>query len=431
MRPAASLVLLAALAVACTAAPQASPSPPEATSPSASPATTAEPASAPPASPSVSPSAPPTLTPPTSAIPSPMATPSAAPSAGTGLGIEWRQGAANFGPDVKIRGSAVIDGRIVVIGARFLDDETGHITAIWWEDGDLVWRLAALPPFDPYEDSLTGIVAGGPGLIAVGSRGLLWVSADGRSWESIAGAGLPPDATIRVASDGLIALGWDDGEFSGALISTDGRHWRRSTDETTQRVAHGADLLAGSGDQLTAFVYEGARVTVWRASAAESWTSIGELPGSRGAWIVAAAVGPQGWIALGDARGPLAWTSRDGLNWELAENAPPAHRTAAFGVAAGFVVVRAHDPVGGCVIEPGNMRTETWTSSTGHIWRLVDEIADGATIVSLRRRGQTLIGIGLIGEKQGAVWTARLPDASSDAGPAPTLVPLVDSRGGC
>jgi hypothetical protein len=237
--------------------------------------------------------------------------------------------------------------------------------------------------------------------------------------------------TIAAAPDGLILTGHTDAGFGGVFTSPDGRTWKRTNDAATERVIRDADLITGSGEQLTAFVYEDDRVRLYRAQGVESWKPIGELPQSRGASVSSAAVGPVGWVALGDDRGSIGWTSPDGVNWQLAPTAPTIGGVVAmFGVDAGFVALTMYDPGAiGCAVSDES-HTVTWTSADGRIWRLGQDIDNSTRIQSLRRRGRTLIGIGIARHDEGAVWTARLPPAASDGGPTPSPT-FVETGPGC
>lgn len=392
----------------------------------------------------------------------PSLTPTPQPIGGSsGFEIEWRKRAAGFGnggDELDIASSAVIDNRIVVVGTRWYDgDPIGEyaVPSIWWEDGDLVWRLADVP-VETDETELSAIVAGGPGLVVVGQRdfgerAVLWLSSDGKTWQSADASALNGfvwggfGPRLYAAENGLVLIG-RDGEADGhavALISTDGQDWRMASNPTTQEVA-GAYAFAGSGAGLTAFekrvdsdgcdgmtggTCRAGPVRVWRASGADSWTVVAELPASDLAWVYSAAVGPRGWVAVGESpAGPLAWWSADGTTWHVAE-APPDYALSTFGVSAGFVAVHFYQDDPGCTIEEEGSLTRTWTSSDGRVWRLVHETSAGARIYSLRRRGETLIGIGLTAAGAGGTWTARLPETSSDSGPPPTPQPSLSEQG--
>jgi hypothetical protein len=353
--------------------------------------------------------------------------------------IQWQRHAADFGAArVQLVDSAVIDDRIVVVGSRFDDNAGAYLPAIWWEDGDLVWRLADVPATTGQDPWLSAIISGGPGLVAVGSefdqdfsmRGLVWLSTDGKTWQSGDGSGLDnmvwnatsngQGATLGLATDGLFLLG-RDGEADGmtvALISADGSDWQLAGAET-QAMAAGTYVLAGTGPQLTAFerevdpdascggmtggVCQAGPVRVWRALGADDWQIVGELPQSSGGSLIAG-MGPRGWATVG---GDGAYLSADGIDWQRGDTPVPGDNLfEIFGVPAGFVGVGGRHPEEHCAAD--DCFSVTWTSPDGRSWHLVDEM-EGSSITSLRRRGSTLIAIGIDGAQTGAVWTAQLP----------------------
>jgi hypothetical protein len=371
---------------------------------------------------------------------------------GDGFTIAWKAHSPDFGQDTIVSASAVIDDRIVVIGSAYDVEIDDFRPAIWWEDGDLVWRRATVPATTG-EATLSAIFAGGPGLVVVGTEsdetGLLWLSADGKEWQAADPTGLngsvwtPGPSRVGMADGGVIVLG----RFGEPFVSQDGRDWRTSGDQATREMALGAEALAGSGSELTAFskhvdpagcgggdvtgdLCTGGPVLVWRSSGPESWSMVGELPDSTDTTVMAAAVGPRGWVAIGEG---IAWHSANGITWEKADGPPqypsPLGEVLLFGTNAGFVGVGAYF-VDQCAVDGGYMETVTWTSSDGRVWRVADTI-EGPTIASLRRRGETLIALGTydwLGGASSAVWTAALPKDSSDGDPPQTPAPLPTSE---
>jgi hypothetical protein len=435
----AAIAIAGWLAIGCTGAPVATPSVPGATA-SGSPAASESPSTSPglSASPSLSPSVGPTAASPST---SPSSSPTAQAPSASPLGpfdIEWQRQAADFGARVQLVDSAVVDDRIVVIGSRFDDNVGGYAPAIWWEDGDLVWRLADVPTTTGQDPWLSAIISGGPGLVVVGSgfdedfalRGLVWLSTDGKTWQSGHGSGLDDKvwnatsngqgATLGLALDGLVLVG-RDGEADGVpviLVSADGSDWHLAG-SATQQMALGIEALAGSGAQLTAFerrvdadacgdmtggICTVGPVRVWRASGADDWQMVGELPDSDDGSLVAG-VGPRGWATVG---GDGAYISADGIDWQRGGSFEPVTDSLfeIFGVTAGFVGVGSSQPAEHCTAD--ECFSLTWTSPDGRSWQLVDEM-EGSSISSLRRRGSALIAIGIDSAETGAVWTAQLP----------------------
>lgn len=340
-----------------------------------------------------------------------------------------------------------------MIGSIASDE--GSPAAIWWEDDDLVWRPADLPALRS-NTLLLDVVAGGPVLVAVGQdfvnadgpEPLVWVSVDGRSWAAVDTAGLGQGGMSHVAMGqaGLFAFGTGPSEEPHAWISPDGRHWTSSPSESTLTVASNPALV-GAGPTLTAFVppppaANGERgagpISVWRPSGSDSWNKVAELPASDGAYVDVAATGPLGWVALGQLEGHrLAWASVDGVTWQLAAAAPSRTVSTIFGDSTGFIGVGYYNTGTGCAISETDNVGQTWTSTDGNVWSLVDEFKSGEWIETLRRRNRTLIGIGLSyrdGDAVGTTWTARLPDTLTQPvptpSPSPTPSPTSEGCGG-
>jgi hypothetical protein len=327
----------------------------------------------------------------------------------------------------------VIDDRIVVIGVKWQDDAAGYVPAIWWEDGDLEWREASVPEVSGDDRWLSDIVSGGPGLVAVGTtfdgdslRALLWLSTDGKTWQATDATELDPHvwnatyygprATLAADESGLILFG-RDGEEGGtnvALTSSDGQDWELVADEETMEMAAGFYTVTGDGTDLMAFdkrispdacgemtggICQVGPVRMWMPGAnLTQWKMFEELPDSEDGWIEAAAARDAMWVAVGAG----AWVARDDLGVVPADT-PPGAVALIFATPAGFVGVGGNEYgeyVGCCW-------NETWTSTDGMVWRHQDTIDGG--IASVRRRGSTLIGIGMAGPTEGAVWTSKLP----------------------
>ncbi|MBU1226675.1 MAG: zinc ribbon domain-containing protein, partial [Actinobacteria bacterium] len=121
----------------------------------------------------------------------------------------------------------------------------GDPAGIWLSDNGREWRTVTSPAFEPLGpqstySSISGVVPGGPGIVAVGSGdapGAAWWSVDREEWfrdpdEGGAFTSLA-DGSSRVSVDDVIAAGPGfvavGGDRSGAAAwwSTDGTSWNR------------------------------------------------------------------------------------------------------------------------------------------------------------------------------------------------------------
>lgn len=155
--------------------------------------------------------------------------------------------------------------------------------------------------------ALSGVVAAGPGLVAVGTDELdedaaVWVSPDGTTWERIEAEAFSGEAgedgldgrqsmaAVTVGPAGIVAVGDYERRSErdvdpGVWISTDGRAWERIEDES---------FLLNGDDSLNS-------VTTWN-----------------GLYVAGGTVA--GPVGSGESR-PAIWLSEDGRDWELVEAA--------------------------------------------------------------------------------------------------------------
>jgi hypothetical protein len=174
--------------------------------------------------------------------------------------------------------SVTVGGPGLVAVGRSISEEDA--TAVVWTSVDgFAWSRV------PHDESVFGgegdhemfdIVAGGPGLVAVGSGSTVWTSVDGFAWSRgphVKGVDEPFNgrpAIVSVASRGreLVAVGgggWFVGGVSGSPVwtSPDGVTWSRFTDE----LVFSADLtlVIASGPGFLLFNNYG----VWEAVPSE------------------------------------------------------------------------------------------------------------------------------------------------------------------
>ena len=391
--------------------------------------------------------APPAPTPPTlpPQTPTPTATPAPSP-----LEIDWQQVQnPGLGAADEIIGSAAAGNRLVVIGGA-VDNE--HL--IWTSGNGRDWSQADLPTVPGYLH-LTDVTALGNGFLAVGatddndgnSTAVALTSTDGSAWQQLGSATLAGWTYENVAVVGsaiVVVADSSDGSQTAFVTSHDGgQTWSQPSDPDGALKYFGLELTATDTDFWEFAQADGSlqpEIAIWRSTDGDTWTNVGTLPDSAGAarGAIHVANGPLGWVVMAPANGHhkknFAWWSADGLSWQDAPQAP-------FGVEdifaddAGFIAVGNWFPNGsGCAIDPTQAEGLTFTSTDGLLWRRMSEDGwMGNFIDELRRYGRTLIGIGLDFTQNnngaGAVWTAKLPDLSSDTGPVPTNPPM--PKNGC
>lgn len=142
------------------------------------------------------------------------------------------------------------------------------------------WSAATVPQSP---GQVTGIVAFGDGLIAVGNTlpdtrtGFIWGSADGREWQQLH---VIDDAALHdvIAADGIIvAVGARlDGEMNAtasAWTSTDGASWDLARVAAASNAAMGAITTTAAGFAAIGDRRLGQARPVWTATAATSWSA--------------------------------------------------------------------------------------------------------------------------------------------------------------
>jgi hypothetical protein len=220
---------------------------------------------------------------------------------------------------------------------RFVAFADSGSTILWASSDGRAWTPVRPTPRAFADAGVTDVVAGGPGLVAVGYRhdpgetdepvgGLVWTSRDGATWTRVdAGRTFELNEgtinSVALGGPGLIAAGAD---IDGTVVwtSRDGTLW--------ERVPRDRAVFGGTGISA---------ITAWR----------------------------DGLVAIGaripDAV-PLQWTSRDGRTWmrERADRTFDA-RSAVSDVSqvAGRLVAVGWDSAGGAI----------WASDDGRSWTLV------------------------------------------------------------
>ncbi|MGZ8528664.1 MAG: WD40/YVTN/BNR-like repeat-containing protein, partial [Candidatus Limnocylindrales bacterium] len=244
--------------------------------------------------------------------------------------------------------SAVTFGSGVwVAGGIESNQPAGQDGVIWTSTDGWSWRRVALP--DP-GDGINDVAVGGPGFVAVGvgtsgsmaelssEHAAIWTSGDGSVWTRVPDSAAFDGATIRTViagGPGLIAMGndyQDNGVFSPAVwTSTDGLAWTREpapADPNPSAIIEGNlqgrvpfDVAQVQGGYVAVGMEFGlsannlTRAAVWTSVDGRSW---GRLPhtavldGGEGGGFGMQSVNVVGdrVIALGaTAAGPTIWVS--------------------------------------------------------------------------------------------------------------------------
>ncbi|MGB9358143.1 MAG: hypothetical protein WCC01_06270 [Acidimicrobiia bacterium] len=221
--------------------------------------------------------------------------------------------------------------------------------AVWTSTDGLRWTRV---PDDSGDFSGAGdhhmadVVAGGPGLVAVGSVGsvdtgvaAVWTSQDGLAWTRVAhsdevfgGDRWQFMASVTVSDSGLVAVGGDSsGDDLDAAVwtSPDGLVWSRvvdtdgtltsSGDQAMESVTVGGPGLVAVGREKPGSDFDG---VVWISSDGGSWTRVdtGDAFGGPGDQAVAQVFEVDGGLmAVGyersEDRDAQVWDSADGLAW--------------------------------------------------------------------------------------------------------------------
>lgn len=314
------------------------------------------------------------------------------------------------------------------------------------------------PALEGFYAVMSGVTAGGPGLVAVGSRfvggdyataAAVWTSSDGVTWSLLphdpavfGGWNMEKMQAVAAGPLGLVAVGAEyPGEDWDAAVwtSPDGLAWSRVSDPGVlggpgwQRMhavtAGGPGWVAvGYGD-----VGEGAEgdwiAAVWTSPDGVTWTRVphdealfGGMNDQEMFGVVAA--GP-GLVAVGnDDEAPAAWVSPDGLSWEKVpsdrffcdpafDSADKVMRAVAVG-PMGLVAVGRLE----WYVDPDtedDVDAAVWVSVDGLDWTLVSE--DVATfggpgnqeMVAVTAGGPGLVAVGWDysgGDGNAAVWTS-------------------------
>ena len=294
-------------------------------------------------------------------------------------GLDWERvpyDGTVFGGHGLLRMEAVVAAGpgLVAVGSDEPDGQTD--AAVWISPDGLNWERVNDEAFGgPGSQYMMGVSAGGPGVVAVGyayadgaTDGVVWTSPDGRDWTRLpddgmvfGGPGNQRVWDVVAGGPGLVALGQDgppDELFDAAVwTSADGLTWTRihidqavgifGLNPRVHAVVVGDEGLTAVGSEGAGHGWLGPNVdldaAVWRSPDGITWTAApydpaqpfsGLFEGGDQDMRGLAAV-PGGFVAVGyegpifseaealfpDITGPDAdaavWTSADGIRWIL------------------------------------------------------------------------------------------------------------------
>jgi hypothetical protein len=233
------------------------------------------------------------------------------------------------------------------------------------------------------------VIAGGPGLVAVGAQDAfddmadIWTSSDGRTWSRVTGQELGPGVIhdVTCGGPGLVAVG--KGSRGGAVwTSRDGLTWSRAPDDPVFGARGWIHAVTVGGPRLVAVGFpHGA----WFSSDGLTWTRAtlppvppDVYPGDDGqmpqVYLNDVAAAGDHLVAVGgmtmndSSQSAVVWTSGDGMTWTDVpldpEVFPPGNYLGEVtGGPDGLIAIGA-DALGG----PSSM----WTSPDGLRWRRAD-----------------------------------------------------------
>jgi hypothetical protein len=258
---------------------------------------------------------------------------------------------------------------------------------------------------------ISDVVAGGPGLVAVGSNGFaqltggggylerdsagVWTSKDGLTWKAVrnSGSGFAGGEMIAVAAGGpgLVAVGRNE---SGATVwvSENGLSWTHVGGEVSTFRDSAMNGVTAGGPGLVAVGREGSRAAVWISKRGLSWNRVAVFDDSE---MHAVTAGEPGFVVVGRSRQSntaAVWISRDGLTWIRDHGPIYASRGAAMST------VTAYEK--GLVAAGGSFdsyEAAVWTSKDGLRWGRVsggDSVFDSASVSDVITGGPGLVAVG-------------------------------------
>ncbi len=253
----------------------------------------------------------------------------------------------------------------------------------------------------------------GGGLLAVGAdgwNGAIWTSRDAETWMAVTSVPAigADDAkglsrVLALAGGGYLALGgwgarYSEGYGSVVWASADGTAWRQLAAVSGAfqlDVAEGGPGIMAIGSHSGLDYLNGAMA--WTSNDEVTWTESTAVTAPPESAMLDLVRFGDGWIAVGlaghDPSQGLAWSSADGLAWDLLPTAPAL---AGAGISRA-VVVDGQLLAGGSIqvdYANGNLRRPAaWTSADGSSWSLAFAQGCCGEFVDLYARDDGVLGV--------------------------------------
>lgn len=395
-------------------------------------------------------------------------------AAGTGWGRIENESLGGLGAQ-GMSSIAVGGPGLVAVGTESSGDDADG--AVWISLDGLTWER--VPPDEEAlggsgDQSMRSVTAGGPGFVAVGSQtrdldsdAAVWVSADGLNWERVphdeavfGGSRRQAMNAVVAGGPGLVAVGYDEQDAgfddtgakateAAVWVSADGLTWERVPyDEATFGGANSQvmNAVVAGGPGLVAVGYDNANpgwagldanAAVWTSPDGIAWTRVPDsavFGDQRWQTMNAVTVGGPGLVAVGydgpvDKYNAAVWTSVDGSIWA---RVPPDE--AVFGGTG----IQAMDAVtawdGGLVAVGydraiGSFEAAVWVSSDGSTWARVPRnpaVFGGLGPQRMSGVAAGAAGLVAVGNRLAiAGWVPRDGDAAVWVSPPPSSHPAV------
>jgi len=306
--------------------------------------------------------------------------------------------------------------------------------------------------------TILSVTTGGPGLVAVGLDGgvgpwvsgsdtaaAVWVSPDGLTWSRVAhdetvfgGEHGQVMRTVIAGGPGLVAVGWDGRGILDDTPAVDAAIWTSVDGYTWSRVPHEDAVFGGAwiegvtvgGPGLVAVGGTGGYNTdgdavVWTSVDGITWSRVPHdesvFGGANSYFMSDVTVGGPGLVAVGSGGGTgpwdhgdnhaAVWTSVDGIIWSRVPDDEALLSTG--GNPAPMLSVTAGGPglvaVGSDWWTQGLARTPVWTSPDGITWtRVPDDETVRGVMVDVTVGGPGLVAVGCVcaASWSPVVWTS-------------------------